>query len=339
MQTARRFTPTASVRLLWPFLELARMHGKGDARLHERLGLTEAELRNAETRIPQQALADLLDEAIASSGTRDLGLIAAEYVDSALFGIGEFIARSRPTLREACESTARYLPLLGDGARCVFRVEGKLARSQFWFDPQLVVHEAAYEFVLAIALLRARRTTGIQKLAPLEVHFTHARPPSTARHEKLFACPIRFGADVNQIVMSAKFLDMRMAGAEPVLNALLSEQADRMLERLPRATGAAQQVETELSARADLRGVSAERIARKLGMSVRTLHRKLDDEGTSYREIFDRVRASIAVHRLEHGDRSIAEIAHALGFASTQSFHRAFKRWTGGTAAARRKRG
>jgi AraC-like DNA-binding protein len=138
--------------------------------------------------------------------------------------------------------------------------------------------------------------------------------------------------------MSAKFLDMRMAGAEPVLNALLSEQADRMLERLPRAIGAAQQVEAELSARADLCGVSAQRIARKLGMSVRTLHRKLSDEGASYREILDRVRAAIAVHRLEHGDRPIAEIAHALGFASTQSFHRAFKRWTGGTAAARRKR-
>jgi AraC-like DNA-binding protein len=336
MQTARRFAPTASIRLLWPFLEVARAHGHDVSKVGERLGLTDAELRHPDTRVPQQRLADLLNEAIAASGVRDLGLLAAEYADATHFGIGEFIARSGGTLRDALESTVRYLPLLGDGARCELEIDGKVARSRFWLDPRLEVHEAAYEFLIAIGLLRARRITGMPALAPIEVNFMHERPRNTARHEKLFACPIRFGAGVTQIVMLAKFLDMRMAGAEPALNQLLSREADRQLASLPRARRTRDQVEADLAARVELRSASAERVARKLGMSARTLHRKLTLEGTSYREIFDRVRAAAAVSRLQHGNQPIAEIAHALGFASPQSFHRAFKRWTGTTAARQR---
>jgi len=238
----------------------------------------------------------------------------------------------------------RYLPLLGDGARCSLEIDGKIARSCFWFDPRLRIHEAAYEFVIAIGVLRARRITRIARLAPIEVHFMHEQPKDITRHQQLFACPIRFGADVTQIVMSAKFLDTPMAGAEPALNELLSREADRMLASLPRARRASERVEAELSAYPDLRSASAERIARKLGMSTRTLHRKLLAEGTTYRAIIDRVRAAAALYRLEHSEQPIAEIAHALGFGSPQSFHRAFKRWTGTTAqrrrtAARRKPG
>jgi AraC-like DNA-binding protein len=72
-------------------------------------------------------------------------------------------------------------------------------------------------------------------------------------------------------------------------------------------------------------------------MSVRTLARRLDDEATSYRELLDEARKKLALQELERGRRSIVEIADRLGFASSQSFPRAFKRWTGRAAGRHRK--
>ena len=337
MRTADQPTKTASIRLLWPFMSLARRVGHDVSYIAPQLGITEAELKDPDTRVPQQRLCDMLNEAIAKTGFRDIGLIAAQYVDSSHFGIGEFIARARPTLREAVQSTIRYMPLLADGAHCSLTVKGKIARIHHWFDPTIEVHEAAAEFVMAIAVLRARRITGIATLSPLEVRFMHPAPADTARHQALFGCPIVFGAETSEMVIASKFLDQRMAATEPALDELLSREADRMLERLPRASGASEQIAAELNQKRDLRGVAVESFARKLGCSVRTLHRRLHEEGTSYRELLDSVRAGLAKRRLEQSDQPIAQLAHDLGFSSQQSFHRSFKRWTGVNPAEYRR--
>jgi AraC-like DNA-binding protein len=337
--------PSASIRLLWPFLALARKHGYGDAGdfVRKELGLSAAELDDPHTRVPVAKLARLLDLAIEAGQQRDLGLLAARLVDASHWGIGEYVARSRSTLKDALTIGARYLPLLGDGAHYRFESQGKLVVVSFWLDPAVRFHEAAYEFLVAIAVLRARRMTRNPELAPLEVRFTHARPADVARHERLFRCPVRFSAPVTQVVMSAKFLERPLAGAEPLLSQLLEQQADAMLDRLAPSKTMHARVRELLAGERDLRNAGAERSAKKLGLSVRTLARKLAEEGTSYRALFDDVREQVALRELTRTERSIAEIADALGFASPQGFQRAFRRWTRTSAAryranARRRR-
>src|SRR3954470_13452555 len=90
---------TGSVRLVWPFLEIAAKHGRETHHVRERLGLNETQLHDSDTRIFLPLEARLLNEAIAQSGERDLGLIAAVAFDAAHFGIDEYLARTRPTLR------------------------------------------------------------------------------------------------------------------------------------------------------------------------------------------------------------------------------------------------
>jgi AraC-like DNA-binding protein len=328
-----------SIRLVWPFIELARKHGYAHTveRVHELFGLTQEELNDPDTRVPQQRVADLLSLAIERSGQRDIGLLAARYVDSTHVGIGEFLARSRPTLREAIESGVQYVALLGEGAQYHFEVQGKLAVSTIRFDPRLSIHEAAYEFVVALGILRARRMTGIETLAPIEVSFTHPRPADTRRHEKLLRCRVRFGMPVTQIVMSAESLEMRMASAEPALGQILERQAEAMLERLPRSDTLAARVRSVLRSERGLRSASAARTAQRLGLSVRSLSRRLDDEGTSYRALIDEARKLVALRELARDTCTIGELADQLGFASSPSFHRAFKRWTGMSAALFRR--
>ena len=338
MQIVEHSTKTASIRLVWPFLALARTCKLDVSHIAAALGLTEAEMLDPDTRVPAQRLSDLLGQTIASSGLHELGLLAATCTDSSHFGIFEYMARSRPTLREALSSTVHYLPLLAEGAFGVLSEESDAARVRFWFDPTLVMHESAYEFLVAVAVLHARRTTGLADLTPVAVRFMHAQPANTQRHHSVFGCPIHFNAEATEILLAPSALDLKLPGAEPVLNALLTRAADLMLENLPRSSGVADRIETELTHNFDLGDVTIERLARKLGCSVRTLHRRLHDEGTSYRVLLDRVRATFAMRRLEQSDQPIAEIAHALGFSSPQSFHRSFKRCTGFTAAQYRRR-
>jgi AraC-like DNA-binding protein len=308
--------------------------------VRRRLALSEAQFADPSTRVPLVQLAQLLGVAVEHSKQRDIGLLAARWVERVHFGLMEDVTRTKATLRSALETGIRYAPLLGDGVHYDFELSGELATSRLWFDPEIQMHEAAMEFVLAIGLLWARRMTGIEQLAPLEVHFTHARPADISRHEKLFRCKLFFSAPVAKVVMSARFLDRSLAGSEPVLAQLLQQRAEVLLQALPRTREAtiASQVRKSLLTRPDLHAASAETIARRLGLGVRTMARRLEQEQTSYREVLDDVRRQAALQALARSERSIAEIADALGFASPQSFQRAVRRWTGLTAAAYRRK-
>lgn len=326
MESVREAPLTGSVRLVWPFLEIASKRQSVTQFVCERLGLSETQLRDPDTRISVRLVAGLLEDTIARTGERDLGLIAAVAFDAASFGIDEYLARTRPTLRSVFEHTSRYLPLLVDGARTVFEIDGDVAYSRLQLPSALVVHPAAHEFALAIGILRARRITADPTLAPLEIHFSHPRPDDTSRHEALFKAPVIFGAPHTQIVMSVSQLERRMPQAEPGLRDLLEQKAESMLARLPQAGGYAEQVLA--LADCELRTISADHISGRLGVSERTLHRRLAAEGTSYRTLIERARKAAALRYLEQ-PRSLEEVADLLGYASTQSFQRAFRRWTG----------
>jgi AraC-like DNA-binding protein len=78
-------------------------------------------------------------------------------------------------------------------------------------------------------------------------------------------------------------------------------------------------------------------LAQELGMSPRTLRRRLLEQRTSYNEILDSVRHELADRLLGDPDHKISEIAFLLGFSDASAFHRAYVRWTGNTPASRRR--
>jgi AraC-like DNA-binding protein len=161
----------------------------------------------------------------------------------------------------------------------------------------------------------------------------HRKPADISRHQQIFGCPVRFDMPVTQTVMSARALTTSLAQADPHLAGYLERQADAMLDAVPIGRDLATGVRSALRAERRLGAANAERTARRLGLSVRTLSRRLREEGTGYRAIYDELRAERARQQLAQTDRAIAEIADQLGFANPQSFQRAFRRWSGTSAA------
>ncbi len=132
-------------------------------------------------------------------------------------------------------------------------------------------------------------------------------------------------------VMNATTKSSDRIGIRPSLESTRSDPDEREREDL------AGRVRALLHAEPDLRAVDAVSVARMLGLSSRTLSRKLDEQGTTFRALFDEVRKDIALRELRSGALALGAIAERLGFGNAPSFHRAFKRWTGATIGEARR--
>ena len=327
-------TARVSVRLLAPFVTAAHELGlRVDVGLAS-VGLSRSDLDNPDLRVSHALVDRMLRGAIMQSGERDLGLLAAEHLQPTHLDVVEYTARAQPMLRSAIERAIRYYALLHDGFEADLQLVGDRAIVTCGFRGGLEVSDAALEFVLAVHLMAARRMTGQPALAPIETHFAHARPKNTAVHQRIFRSPLQFSQPQNALIYSRAALDVPLPTADSGLARVLERHASESLQKLGRNTSLPERVRELV--RQDLTSgkLTADNLARRLGMSSRTLHRRLVSEGSSYRGIIDDVRREIALRCLRDHQLSIREVGYLLGFTTGPAFHRAFRRWTGTTAAA-----
>jgi AraC-like DNA-binding protein len=187
---------------------------------------------------------------------------------------------------------------------------------------------AASDFVLGSAISFVRRNSA-ERVEAEEIHFAHPEPAYADAYRTYFHCPTYFGAGANEIVFRRTALSTPMARSDPEVSEAYEQHARRLLERLPAIEGIAGRVRRVVIEQ--LRGgeVTMEFMALRLAMSVPTLRRRLDQEGTTFSDIVDEIRKELAERYLREPSMAISEVAFLLGFSSESAFHRAFRRWTG----------
>jgi AraC-like DNA-binding protein len=154
----------------------------------------------------------------------------------------------------------------------------------------------------------------------------------------VFQCPVLFNEPVNQMLLEDRLLDISLPFADPSLSELLDHHAQRLLKRLPIEDGFLSELRRVLSEGLSAGDVRLTTTARKLAVSRRALQRVLTGQGTSYKAILDRMRYELAAELMRESGIDVEEIARFLGFSSSRSFYRAFKRWTGETPREFRQR-
>lgn len=167
-----------------------------------------------------------------------------------------------------------------------------------------------------------------QPVAPQQVAFCHTAPRDVRPYEEFFGCPVEFGARVCSIRFPREPLLLPMLGADPRLEARFVEVAESEMRRFAPELTVAVAEEVRIATEKQERPVQPS-IAKSLGMSGRTLHRRLYEEGTSFHAIVDEVRRSLAVSMLKHSGYRVLDVAMAVGFDDATSFAKAFRRWTG----------
>ena len=246
--------------------------------------------------------------------------------------------KAAPTLHGSFSRVVRYAQLWTSVVDYELAVSG----DSMWFilhrtgAPRLGLH-LSNEATLASATAISREVSKSRQFAPVEVHLAHPAPSVTAHHEAYFGCPVYFGSDRNALLISTA--DLRCAnrlGDEGITQFLLGH-LDRELVQVTEIKSLKDRTK-DVIARALSEGLpNMDVVSRRLGLSVRSLHRRLAENGLTFQTLTEDTRRELAEGLLRDERYSIAEIAFLTGFSEQSSFTRAFKRWVGDTPANYRK--
>ncbi|MFZ5963286.1 AraC family transcriptional regulator [Thalassococcus sp. BH17M4-6] len=192
------------------------------------------------------------------------------------------------------------------------------------------------EATLASAVSIARQVSA-QPVSPKMVLVRHDAPRSVAAHEDWFGCPVRFGADLDAVLYANETLARpNILGDEGISRYLLSH-LDAELSRISDTPEVVTQARDAIAQALSEGTPKMAEIARSLGFSARSFHRRLSEHGMSYHALTEETRRDLAEGLLRDDRHSLAEIAFLTGFSEQSAFTRAFKRWMGTTPASYRK--
>jgi AraC-like DNA-binding protein len=335
-RSAHRPHRTASNKLLWPVLEGLRFVGADTRAVLASVGLDEETVFAPEARVQLDQLFAIWRAAVEITREPALGVRIAAFADPTAtvswpmpLSLFEHLGMMSPTLADAIALYDRFLRLLRDGMRSHVEVDGE--RSFFRLEQSPETPPALVEYDFAVSVNIARRVVK-RELPLLEVWFAHPAPPSLKAHNALFKAPLRFGAPFSALIGRTEDFNWKLPTANEPFRQRIVLQAERLLAALPNVDLFEDKVCAQIEAELPAGNTNASAVAEKLGVSSRTLHRRLQQEGASYQELLDRVRLRLAVRHLTAG-KPIAHVALLVGFAQASTFHRAFKSWTGETPA------
>ncbi|MBH0112594.1 AraC family transcriptional regulator [Novosphingobium sp. YJ-S2-02] len=308
---------------------------EADAALAQ-VGLTHGQLDDPQKGIPIERYFALL-EVLALQEQPEIGfhMRAARSMRCEDFGPIGLTIRAAPTLRRSFERLGRYARFYNPVSNFALEESGDTV---LWTrrsppatsDGFRISNEAA--FGTFVALWRDANGDGF---CPAAVQFEHRAIGNRAPLEAYFRCPVHHGAEIDAIVIRQGDLDQPNRIGDQHIWTFLSQHLAGLLddaqpEQIDRQV--VMQIARNLS-----EGVPRlDGIAREMGMSHRTLQRRLAEAGHKFQSLVDEARRETALDLVGQGKHSLAEVAFLTGFAEQSSFTRAFKRWSGKTPRAYR---
>ncbi|HOV19960.1 AraC family transcriptional regulator [Ottowia sp.] len=330
----------ATVSMGWVGTVLAAAERLGVARepLLAQAGIALDEL--AAERWPIDHITRLWRAAIHCTQDAGFGLKAGAGVGPASFNVVGYLLQSAPTLREAFALVQKYQRLISDGGR--FQTIAGEQASWVVYHPrqgQLAFSPHQIEAVLAAVVVFARWVTG-SALRPQRVQFSQARIGPLAGYREVFQCPVEFEQVFSGVLLANAVLDAPLPQANAQLAAAHHQHASARLAALT-GGGQAPTLRAWIASQLQAQGRAPTRAqaARALGLTERTLARRMRAEGQSYCALLDSLRRDAALQAVAQTTRTLSEIGQALGYAEPSVFNRAFRRWTGDTPGQWRKRG
>ena len=183
-----------------------------------------------------------------------------------------------------------------------------------------------------VSLVRLCRQLANRRLVPSRVTLAHHRKKTPAELRSLLGCEVEFGANVDEIVFPAAVKLLPIGSADNHLNELLIKYCEEALaHRGPQGTTLRSNVERAIATLLPHGKARAAEVARRLGMSTRTLTRRLASEGLTFSAVLEEQKIDLARHYLRDGDLPVSQIGWLLGYREISAFTHAFKRWTGQT--------
>lgn len=298
-------------------------------RLLAQAGMAPAEL--ARERWPIDHITRLWRAAVHCTQDAGFGLKAGALVGPGSFNVVSYLLQSAPSLRAAIGVVQQYQRLISDGGR--FQVIAGAQAGWVVYHPRqgaLAFSPHQIEAVLAAVVAFSRWVTG-QAVRPLQVQFSQPRVGPLAGYREAFGCPAAFEQAFSGVLLDNALLDAPLPQADAQLARLHHQYAAQRLAVLHEGGALAQELRAWIAAALPGRVPTRAEAAQALGLSERTLARRMQAQQLSFSALLDAVRREAALQAVAQPGRALADIGQALGFAEPAVFWRAFKRWTGCT--------
>lgn len=275
---------------------------------------------------------------LVDSGRGGIGVRFAEHgVTPSSLGLLGFLTMSARTIGDAMGLGVRYHGLIEDAETTIVRAAPDCTTIIYAPEVGPELPEIV-ESCLATYVSLGREWSGESDVRPKRVMFKHHRPAHAEELHRFFGCPIVFGSPHNTIEFGTDMLEIKLRHANQELCSYLEGMAQRRLGKLTEPLGVPTRVRKALDESFVDSPPDIGSIARRLGVSVRTLQRRLREHGLAYQQLVDEVRFRRALELLDESSLSIGQISDQLGFSEPRGFRRAFRRWSGLSPASYRAR-
>jgi AraC-like DNA-binding protein len=317
---------TALARVPAIMLKWAEGQGVDPKALAGRVDLDRQLLKDPDTRVPVSKVWDLWQILIELFPDPVLGLEMGSRLHVREMGLVGYSIYYSSTLAEALHHIARFSRIVNETMVFHAREGAEGMRISSSTIPRFDMLRHPVDARMAWTLKALREAVGAE-IVPSEADLPYPRPDDVGPYSRFFRCTPRFDQPEASMTFRKEDLARPVAASDPELVRYLDQLAESVLESLGRGATFLDRVRKEIWTDLSSGKTSVGRIAHRLGVSSRSLQRRLTDEGTSFSAEFEALRREMARKLLQDRSLAVCEVAFLLGYAEASSFYRAFRRW------------
>lgn len=259
---------------------------------------------------------------------------AAKHVTPLTFSHCSLLFWTAPNLLTLLQDISEYSIILGAPIRTRFN-QTPNGDVELWFFDNEPLNKASHVTNIGIALYIATlieiiNQTTANKLPPIDIflrRWGYVDYP-TSQFEAVQGCNIHLGAPVRKLLIKQQHLSLPLMSSDPAIYPQMRTEVRKQKAALE-SKNIILQIHKTLDDLPNLADISAPKICAIMLMSSRTMHRRLEDVGTNYRDVIEKYKLEKALQLLNQPNIMMTEIAFQLGFSDLSSFSRAFRRWSG----------
>jgi AraC-like DNA-binding protein len=304
--------------------------------LLRKAGLTRQQVDDRGARLAVKDQISFLELAAAALEDDFLGFHLARSFDLRTIGVTYYVMASANSLFEALRRAARYSTITNEGIALTVRDNGDLGIILDHIGVARSSDRQHIEFWITTLVRICRQLTG-RRLPVTRVSLMHRRSSVTRELGAFFGSDVLFGAEADTLAFAPSVGDLEVVSADSYLHELLVKYCDEALaRRTPTRSPFGSSVENAIATLLPHGKARAGEVARKLGVSQRTLARRLASEGLTFAGVLQSLRSDLANRHLMDASLSISEIAWLVGYQDVSAFTHAYKRWSGRAPRAAR---
>ena len=278
--------------------------------------------------LPIQLWWDLLEDLQAELNEPALGLKIGACVRPEHTPVLAYLIMHCATLGEALLRFQRYQKLLHNMAEVSLDSDGNVLTMSWDTRHGLSTHLSDEVFMGALITF-VRQIVDVSGYGPRALHFNHPAPFPVAVYEELIGCPVVFDAERVAIKLDLAMLALPVNSRNPFLLELLEKQAEALLDKSAQADAFLESVQAVCVELLNQGAPTLPVVARKLNLSTRTLHRRLEERGLNFNGLLRETRLKLAKHYLADSRLELKQVAFLLGYSEQSAFTRAFGVCTG----------